>query len=60
MKAGVTMNYKAVIWDLAGTLLDTLEDLLNSVNYGLEGFGMPAITTFKLCLPVFSFNSSIA
>lgn len=38
------MKYKAIIWDLDGTLLDTLEDLKNSVNYGLEGFGMPGIT----------------
>lgn len=33
--------YKAVIFDLDGTLLDTLEDLKNSVNYALENNGMP-------------------
>lgn len=33
--------YKAVIFDLDGTLLDTLEDLKNSVNYALEKSGMP-------------------
>lgn len=38
------MKYKAVIWDLDGTLLNTLEDLMNSVNYGLSAHGMPHIT----------------
>lgn len=38
------MKYKAVIWDLDGTLLDTLEDLKNSVNHGLDEFNMPNIT----------------
>ena len=38
------MKYKAVIWDLDGTLLNTLEDLMNSVNYGLSGHGMPKIS----------------
>ena len=38
------MKYKAVIWDLDGTLLDTLEDLKNSVNFGLDKFNMPNIT----------------
>lgn len=43
-KAGAIMKYKAVIWDLDGTLLDTLEDLKNSVNFGLDKFNMPNIT----------------
>lgn len=35
------MRYRAVIFDLDGTLLDTLEDLADSVNYALEKFGFP-------------------
>lgn len=38
------MKYKAVIWDLDGTLLNTLEDLRDSVNYGLANHNMPDIT----------------
>ena len=34
-------QYKAVVFDLDGTLLNTLEDLRDSVNYGLEKNGMP-------------------
>ena len=37
--------YKAVIFDLDGTLLDTLKDLANSVNYALREFGYPERTT---------------
>ncbi len=38
------MKYKAVIFDLDGTLLNTLEDLHDAVNYALEKFGLPLIT----------------
>lgn len=34
-------KYEAVIFDLDGTLLDTLEDLKDSVNYALKNAGMP-------------------
>ena len=34
-------KYKGVIFDLDGTLLNTLEDLMDSVNFGLEKYGMP-------------------
>lgn len=36
--------YKAVIFDLDGTLLNTLTDLYNSVNYALGSFGFPERT----------------
>ncbi len=36
--------YKAVIFDLDGTLLDTLRDLYNSVNHALRAFGFPERT----------------
>ncbi len=35
------MKYTAVIFDLDGTLLDTLEDLCNSVNFALAASGLP-------------------
>ena len=38
---GVRMPYKAVIFDLDGTLLNTLEDIGDSVNRVLEQRGLP-------------------
>lgn len=34
-------KYEAVIFDLDGTLLNTLEDLQDSVNHALKRYGMP-------------------
>ena len=39
------MNIKAVIWDLDGTLLNTLDDLAASTNAALVANGLPARTT---------------
>ena len=39
------MNIKAVIWDLDGTLLNTLDDLAASTNAALEATGLPPRTT---------------
>ncbi|MDP4092981.1 MAG: HAD family hydrolase [Bacillota bacterium] len=35
------MNFKAVVFDLDGTLLDTIEDLADSMNNVLRRFGYP-------------------
>lgn len=38
-------KYKACIFDLDGTLTDTLEDLKNAVNFTMKSFGFPERTT---------------
>lgn len=38
------MKYSTVIWDLDGTLLDTLQDLADAVNHALQSCGMPCRT----------------
>ncbi len=38
------MKYRAVIFDMDGTLLNTLKDLADSVNKGLEQMGFPTHT----------------
>lgn len=38
------MKYKAVIFDMDGTILNTLEDLKNATNYSLRQFNMPERT----------------
>lgn len=35
------MNYKLAIFDMDGTILDTLEDLTDSLNYALAAEGLP-------------------
>lgn len=40
--------YKAVIFDLDGTLLNTLRDLYNSVNFALRTFGFPERTIVEV------------
>ncbi len=42
------MKYDAVIFDLDGTLTDTLADLRNSVNYALRHFGFFERTTEEI------------
>lgn len=42
-------KYNAVIFDLDGTLLDTLEDLKNSANAAAAKYGMPQYGREEIC-----------
>ncbi len=46
------MKYKAVIFDLDGTLLNTLDDLADSVNFALSQFSLPTRTKEETRLSV--------
>lgn len=37
-------KYKTIVWDLDGTLLDTLQDLFEATNYALRTHGLPERT----------------
>ena len=39
------MKYNYIIFDLDGTLLNTLDDLRDSTNFALHRFGFPERTT---------------
>ncbi len=47
-KENKTMRYHAVIFDLDGTLLNTLEDLTDGVNHVLAQFGYPVRTQAEI------------
>ena len=42
------MTVALVLFDLDGTLVDSLQDLTDAVNHMLAGFGRPALNTFEV------------
>lgn len=43
------MDYNTLIFDLDGTLLNSLDDLATSVNYALEKLNLPSRSTEEIC-----------
>lgn len=43
------MEYKAVMFDLDGTLLDTIDDLADSMNIVLQRYGFPSYNVNDYC-----------
>ncbi len=43
------MAYRAVLFDMDGTVLDTLTDLAAAVNMALRHFGLPEVSREKVC-----------
>ena len=46
--SNITTKIKAILFDLDGTILDTLEDLADSVNYALSSLGFPTHTVSEI------------
>ena len=42
------MRYKAVLFDMDGTVLDTVDDLADSVNASLRHFSLPEVSRFHV------------
>ena len=42
-------NVKAIVFDMDGTLLDTLQDLTNAANVALTKYGLPEKTVAEVC-----------
>ncbi len=43
------MNYYLYIFDMDGTILNTLDDLTSSINYALQACGFPVHTKDEVC-----------
>lgn len=44
----MALRYKAVVFDLDGTLLDTSEGVLSAVRYTIDYFGLPKLSEIRL------------
>lgn len=49
MKGMIVLRYKLAVFDMDGTILNTLEDLAASVNYALDKSGYPLRSIDEVC-----------